>query len=138
MGYYFTEDNQPLLFQKFNNEHFEFALQLKLMYNWKNFRPFAGILLNNQTYKMQFLTPENDTLTKLEDFKSTQTNLGFSLGLQYRLLRRFIISAEYQHYSIKNISLKKWYCNSISLMEMFEVIIQNLVILCDPLFLILL
>jgi hypothetical protein len=40
--------------------------------------------------------------------------------------------------SFKNISLKKWYCNSISLMEMFEVIIQNLVILCDPLFLILL
>lgn len=105
-GYYFTEDNQPLLFQKFNNEHFEFALQLKLMYNWKNFRPFAGILLNNHTYKMQFLTPENDVLTKLEDFKSTQTNLGFSAGLQYRFLRRFIISVEYQHYSIKNFSLK--------------------------------
>ena len=105
-GYYFTEDNQALLFQRFNNEHFEFALQCKLMYNWKNFRPFAGILLNNQTYKMQFMTPENDVLTKLEDFQSTQTNLGFSLGLQYRFLRRFIISAEYQHYSIKNISLK--------------------------------
>jgi len=105
-GFYFTKDQQPLLFQRFNNKHFEYALQLKIAYEWKNIRPFAGILVNHNTYKMQFLVPENNVLNKLDDFKSQQTNIGFSFGLQYRILKHFLVFAEYQHYKIKNISLK--------------------------------
>jgi hypothetical protein len=105
-GFYFTADQQPLLFQRFNNKHFEYALQLKIAYEWKNIRPFVGILANRNTYKMQFLVPENNVLNKLEDFKTNQTNLGFSLGLQYRLFNRFLLFAEYQRYKMKNFSLK--------------------------------
>jgi len=105
-GFYFSKDAQPLLFQRFNNKHFEYVLQLKLYYEWKNIRPFAGILANHTTYKMQFLVPENNVLNKLGDFKSTQTNIGFSVGLQYRISKRFLVFAEYQQYEIKNISLK--------------------------------
>jgi hypothetical protein len=105
-GYYFTEDHQPLLFQRFNNKHFEYALQLKLFYEWKNIRPFAGILANHTTYKMQFLVPENSVVNKLDDFKNKQTNIGFSVGFQYRILKHLLIFTEYQQYKIKNISLK--------------------------------
>ncbi len=105
-GFYFTTDQQPLLFQRFNNKHFEYALQLKIAYEWKNIRPFAGILTNHNVYKMQFLVPENNVLNSLEDFKSQQTNIGFSFGLQYRALKHFLVFAEYQHYQMKNISLK--------------------------------
>gem|GEM_PF-711110 len=105
-GFYFTENSQPLLFQKFNNKHFEYAIQLKFLYEWKNIRPFAGILVNRNTYKMQFLVPENNVLNKLDDFKSDQTNLGFSLGVQYRFFRKFFLSFEYQQYHMKNVSLK--------------------------------
>lgn len=105
-GFYFTEDNQPLLFQRFNNKHFEYALQLKFIYEWKNIRSFAGVLANRNTYKMQFLVPENNVLNKSDDFKTHQTNLGFSLGVQYRVLKRILLSAEYQQYNMKNISLK--------------------------------
>ncbi|SEM08813.1 hypothetical protein SAMN05421856_10129 [Chryseobacterium taichungense] len=105
-GFYFTEDHQPLLFQRFNNKHFDYTLQLKLLYEWKNLRPFAGILVNHNTYKMQFLVPENNVLTKMDDFKSSQTCLGFSLGLQYRFFRKILLSLEYQQYQMKNVSLK--------------------------------
>ncbi|SMP24899.1 hypothetical protein [Chryseobacterium profundimaris] len=105
-GFYFTEDSQPLLFQKFNNKHFEYVLQLKFLYEWKNIRPFAGILLNRNTYKMQFLVPENNVLNKMDDFKSYKTNFGFAFGAQYRLFRKFILSAEYQQYHMNNVSLK--------------------------------
>ncbi|MFY7814446.1 MAG: hypothetical protein ACOVRK_04565 [Chryseobacterium taeanense] len=105
-GFYFTEDHQPLLFQKFNNKHLDYTLQLKLMYDWKKLRPFAGVLVNQNTYKMQFLVPENSVLTKMEDFKSSQTCLGFSLGIQYRFFRKFLLSLEYQQYKMKNVSLK--------------------------------
>ncbi|MPS65624.1 MAG: hypothetical protein DI622_11915 [Chryseobacterium sp.] len=105
-GFYFTKDQQPLLFQRFNNKHFEYALQLKIAYEWKNIRPFAGVLVNHNVYKMQFLVPENNVLNSLEDFKSQQTNIGFSFGLQYRALKRFLFFVEYQHYQMKNISLK--------------------------------
>jgi len=53
-GFYFSEDQQPLLFQKFNNKHFEYALQLKLLYDWNNIRPFAGFLINKTTIKCSF------------------------------------------------------------------------------------
>ena len=105
-GFYFSKDNQPLLFQRFNNKHFEYVLQLKALYEWKNLRPFVGFLANKNNYKMQFLVPENNVLDKLDDFKSNQVNFGFSLGLQYRLFNRFLIDVEYQHFKIKNLSLK--------------------------------
>lgn len=105
-GFYFTEDHQPLLFQRFNNKHFEYAIQLKFFYEWKNIRPYAGLMMNRNIYKMQFLVPENNVLDKLDDFKTTQNNLGFSLGIQYRVFRRFLISADYQQYKMKNVSLK--------------------------------
>lgn len=105
-GFYFTEDHQPLLFQRFNNKHLDYTLQLKLLYEWKNLRPFAGILVNQNTYKMQFLVPENNVLAKMDDFKSTQTCLGFSFGLQYKFFRKILLSLEYQQYRMKNISLK--------------------------------
>lgn len=105
-GFYFTEDHQPLLFQKFNNKHFEYALQLKVFYEWKNIRPFVGFLVNRNIYKMQFLVPENNVLDKLDDFKTTQNNYGFSFGVQYRLLKRFLLSLDYQQYQMKNVSLK--------------------------------
>lgn len=105
-GFYFSKDNQPLLFQRFNNKHFEYILQLKAIYEWKNLRPFVGFLANKNNYKMQFLVPENNVLNKLDDFKSNQVNFGFSLGLQYRLFNRFLIDVEYQHFKIKNLSLK--------------------------------
>lgn len=105
-GFYFTRDGQPLLFQKFNNKHFEYSAQLKFLYEWKNIRPFAGILLNHNTYKMQFLVPENNILSKMDDFKSDQTNFGFILGVQYRLMRKVYLSLEYQQYNMKNLSLK--------------------------------
>lgn len=105
-GFYFSEDKQPLLFQRFNNKHFEYNLQLKALYEWKNFRPSAGIVLNKNIYKMQFLVPENNILSKLDDFKTNQINLGFSLGLQYRILNRFLLELEYQQFKINNLSLK--------------------------------
>lgn len=105
-GFYFTEDHQPLLFQRFNNKHFDYTLQLKLLYEWKNLRPFAGILMNRNTYKMQFLVPENNVLAATDDFKSSQTCLGFSFGLQYRFFRKILLSLEYQQYQMKNVSLK--------------------------------
>lgn len=105
-GYYFTKDSQPLLFQKFNNRHFEYSAQLKFIYEWKNIRPFAGVLFNRNTYKMQFLVPENNILSKMDDFKSDQTNFGFILGVQYRLIRKVYLSLEYQQYKMKNVSLK--------------------------------
>lgn len=55
---------------------------------------------------MQFLVPENKVLNKLDDFKSSNFNLGFSLGLQYRILPRILITADYQQYSLNNLSLK--------------------------------
>lgn len=105
-GFYFSKDNQPLLFQRFNNKHFEYILQLKAIYEWKNLRPFVGFLANKNNYKMQFLVPENNVLNKLDNFKSNQVNFGFSLGLQYEIFSRFLIDTEYQHYRIKNLSLK--------------------------------
>ena len=115
-GFYFTKDSQPLLFQKFNNKHFEYFLQLKFLYEWKNIRPFAGILINHNTYQMQFLVPENTILSKLDDFKNNQTNFGFALGVQYRFLRKFYLSLEYQQYHMKNVSLK----NSTFNFDIFE------------------
>jgi len=105
-GFYFTKDNQSLLFQRFNNKHFEYAVQLKLLYEWKNIRPFAGVTVNRNSYTLQFLTPENMGLDKPEDFKSHRANLGFSLGAQYRPYRRILLSLEYQQHTLKNLFLK--------------------------------
>jgi long-subunit fatty acid transport protein len=88
----FFRRSATFTFQKFNNKHFEYALQLKLLYDWNNIRPFAGFLINKNNYKMQFLVPEDKVLSKLDDFKSDQLNFGFSLGVQYLLIKNFFLS----------------------------------------------
>jgi len=105
-GFYFTEDSQPLLFQRFDNKHIEYTFQLKALYEWRNIRPFAGFIINKNVYKMQFLVPENGVLNRLDDFKSNQVNFGFSFGIQYRILTRFLLFIDYQQYKMKNLSLK--------------------------------
>lgn len=105
-GFYFTQDSQPLLFQRFDNKHFEYTAQLKVLYEWRKFRPFAGFAVSKNTYKMQFLVPENNVLNKLDDFKSKQFNIGFSFGLQYRISPKILITTDYQQYSLNNLSLK--------------------------------
>lgn len=105
-GFYFAQDSQPLLFQRFNNKHFEYTAQLKVLYEWRKLRPFAGFAINKNSYKMQFLVPENQVLNKLDDFKSKNFNLGFTFGLQYLASRKILISVDYQQFSLNNISLK--------------------------------
>ncbi|MCJ7935073.1 MAG: hypothetical protein MUW56_15985 [Chryseobacterium sp.] len=55
---------------------------------------------------MQFLVPDNNVLNTLDDFTSGQINFGFSLGLQYQLLRKVSLYLEYQEYKMNNIPLK--------------------------------
>nr|WP_314497414.1 hypothetical protein [uncultured Chryseobacterium sp.] len=105
-GFYFTRDSQPLLFQRFNNKHFEYSAQLKVLYEWRKLRPFVGFAVNRNRYKMQFLVPEKNVLNKLDDFESKQFNVGFSFGLQYRILPKILITADYQQFSMNNLSLK--------------------------------
>lgn len=105
-GFYFSADQQPLLFQRFRNKHFEYVVQLKALYEWKNFRPFVSFAAHKNGYKMQFLVPENNVLSKLDDFKSNQISFGYSFGLQYLILNRFMIDLEYQHYKADHLSLK--------------------------------
>lgn len=105
-GFYFTKDSQPLLFQRFNNKHMEYTAQLKVLYEWNKIRPSVGFLVNRNVYKMQFLVPENNVLNKLDDFKSKQFNFGFSLGIQYQILRKVSINVDYQYYKMKHFSLK--------------------------------
>lgn len=105
-GFYFTQDSQPLLFQRFNNKHLEYTAQLKVLFEWRKFRPFVGFALNKSSYKMQFLVPENKILNKLDDFKSKNFNVGFSFGLQYQILHKILITVDYQQFSLNNLSLK--------------------------------
>ena len=105
-GFYFTQDSQPLLFQRFTNKHFEYSAQLKILYEWRKFRPFVGIAVNKNSYTMQFLVPENNVVNKIDDFESNQLNVGFSFGVQYRVLPKVLIIADYQQYSLNNLSLK--------------------------------
>ncbi len=105
-GFYFTKDNQPLLFQRFNNKHFEYTGQLKILYEWKKFRPFAGFAVNKNIYKMRFLVPENQNLNKPNDFRSYKLNIGFSFGLQYQISPKISVTSDYQQFSLNNLSLK--------------------------------
>lgn len=105
-GYYFTKDNQPLLFQRFNNKHFDSNISLKIVYNWNKTQPYFGILFNKNTYKIQFLVPENKILNKLDNFKSNNTNFGISTGIIFNLNENISLNLEYQSYKIKNITLK--------------------------------
>ncbi|MCJ8154893.1 hypothetical protein MKJ01_14075 [Chryseobacterium sp. SSA4.19] len=59
-----------------------------------------------ECHKMQFLVPENGVLAKPDNFKTDHMNLGFSLGVQYRCFRRFLLALEYQQHTMRNVSLK--------------------------------
>lgn len=102
-GFYFSNNNEPLLFQKFNNKNTDVNLGLKLSYEWKKLRLQIGPSYRWNSYKMQFLVPENGILSKLEDFKSKNYALGYELGLQYQIFNHLSVFAGFQSYKFKGL-----------------------------------
>ncbi|TXF79342.1 hypothetical protein [Chryseobacterium sp.] len=105
-GFYFTEKDEPLLFQKFNNRHSEWVAIFKVKYDWKKITPFVGFSLNKTSYKMQFLAPENDVLSQLADFKSQNVSIGSTFGLEYRIVPKIKLFAEVQTHTLDKLQLK--------------------------------
>jgi hypothetical protein len=105
-GYYFTESNEPVLFQKLNNQHSEITIPIKVFFNFfGNFSPYFGVFGNYTNYKMGFLIPENYVLNKYSDFKTNKTSLGWISGLQFKY-KKWSIFAEYQQNEFQNLQFE--------------------------------
>ncbi len=113
-GFYFTETNQPVLFQQFSNQHTEISLPLKFNYTWNNFTPFAGFFANYTTFKMQFRIPEDQILNKRAEFKSKNFNYGYTAGIRYTF-ERLHLSLEYQQYEFLEMNFKNKEAGNLNL-----------------------
>lgn len=105
-GYYFTELNEPVLFQKLNNENSEIIIPLKVYFNFlQNFSPYFGVFGNYTTFKMEFLVPENNVLNKKSDFIAHNSSLGWIGGLQYNI-KKWSIFVEYQQNDFQDLEFE--------------------------------
>lgn len=105
-GYYFTELNEPVLFQKLNNQQSEITIPIKVFFNFfGNFSPYFGAIGNYTNYKMGFLIPKNNVLNKYSDFKTQKISLGWLSGVQFNY-RNWSIFVEYQQNEFQDLQFK--------------------------------
>lgn len=89
-GYYFTENNKPILFLSIENKHSQFQIPIQLYYKIKKFTPSIGMFVSVSDYKATFKGSSGSlplTLDESKVYKAQALQIGYLAELQYELTK---------------------------------------------------
>lgn len=105
-GYYFTENNQPKLFQSIDSKHFQLQIPIQFYYKIQRFTPSIGAFANISSYKAKFLGSSGVlplTFDETQVFKAEALQIGFLAELQYELSKHISVGINFSSGKAKNL-----------------------------------
>lgn len=105
-GYYFTENNEPKLFQSIENKHFQFQVPLQFYYTIKKFTPSIGVFASLSNYKATFLGSSGNLpliFDEIQVFRAKSFQVGYLGELQYELSKHISIGINFSSGKSKNL-----------------------------------
>ena len=87
-GYYFTERNEPKLFQSIESKHFQLQIPIQLYYKIGKFTPSLGGFVSVSSYKTAFLGTSGTLPLRFDQtqtFKTEALQIGYLIELQYEI-----------------------------------------------------
>lgn len=105
-GYYFTEKDEPKLFQSIENKHFQLQVPIQLYYKIGKFRPSVGWFVSTSNYKTQFLGSSGVLPLKFDQtqtFKTEALQIGYLAELQYEISEHISVGVHFDFGTFKNL-----------------------------------
>lgn len=105
-GYYFTQNNEPKLFQSIDSKHFQFQVPIQLYYKINRFITSIGAFAGVSNYKAIFLGSSGSlplTFDETQVFKAEAFQIGFLSELQYELSEHISVGMNFSSGKAKNL-----------------------------------
>ena len=105
LGYYFTNDGNPKLFESINTKGFQF--QVPLLFFWKinKFTPSVGVFSIFSKYQAKFIGSSGNLPLRFDETQTFNANaiyFGYLAQLEYSLHKNWSIGVNYSFLRLKN------------------------------------
>lgn len=97
-GYYFTQNNDPKLFQSIESKHFQLQIPIQFYYKIDKFMPSIGGFVSTSSYKSKFLGSSGRlprTFDETQTFKAEALQIGYLAEVQYTISKRFSVAVHF-------------------------------------------
>ena len=110
LGYYFTNDGSPKLFESINTKGFQF--QVPLLFFWKinKFTPSVGVFSIFSKYNAKFIGSSGNLPLRFDEtqtFKANAIYFGYLAQLEYSLHKNWSIGVNYSFASAKKLVFRR-------------------------------
>lgn len=105
-GYYFTQNNEPKLFQSIENKHFQLQIPIQFYYKINKFMPSVGGFVSTSNYKSHFLGSSGRlprTLDETQTFKAEAFQIGYLAEVQYVISKQFSVAIHFSSGKANNL-----------------------------------
>lgn len=105
-GYYFTEKNEPKLFQSIESKHFQLQIPVQVYYKIGKFTASVGWFVSASNYKTQFLGSSGALplrFDEMQTFKAETLQTGYLLEMQYAVSERISVGIHFSSGKFNNL-----------------------------------
>ncbi|WP_396165672.1 hypothetical protein [Flavobacterium sp.] len=116
-GYYFTENNQPKLFQSVENKHFQMQIPIQFYYKIKKFTPSIGLFASVSNYKAAFKGSSGSLPLSLDEtqiYKAQAIQVGYLVELHHELTKHISVGINFSSGKSNNLVFVNKYDNTQS------------------------
>jgi hypothetical protein len=110
LGYYFTNDGSPKLFESINTKGFQFQVPLLLFWKINKFTPSVGVVSGMNKYQAKFIGSSGNLPLRFDEaqtFNATTIYIGYLAQLEYSLHKNWSIGVNYSVASAKKLVFRR-------------------------------
>jgi len=106
LGYYFTNDGSPKLFESINTKGFQFQVPLLFFWKMNRFTPSVGVFSTYSKYQAKFIGSSGNFPLRFDETQTFNANaiyIGYLAQLEYSLNKNWYIGVNYSFASAKKL-----------------------------------
>ncbi len=110
LGYYFTNDGSPKLFESINAKGFELQVPILFFWEMNKFTPSVGIFSTYSKYQAKFIGSSGNLPLRFDEtqtFKANTIYIGYLAQLEYSLNKYWSVGVNYSFASAKKLMFRR-------------------------------
>jgi hypothetical protein len=110
LGYYFTNDGSPKLFESINAKGFELQVPILFFWEMNKFTPSVGIFSTYSKYQAKFIGSSGNLPLRFDETQTFNANaiyIGYLAQLEYSLNKDWSVGVNYSFASAKKLMFRR-------------------------------
>jgi hypothetical protein len=110
LGYYFTNDGSPKLFESINAKGFELQVPILFFWEMNKFTPSVGVFSTFSKYRAKFIGSSGNLPLQFDEMQTFNANtiyIGYLAQLEYSLNKYWSVGVNYSFASAKKLMFRR-------------------------------